>query len=90
MRSTVRVDNFFLIEAIAQMDDVLRQRFISIYKKDGIYNKIIQDLRPSLTKANEEILETSKFKHPFRFTNKLFYSKDNEHRERLVVLFPSI
>jgi hypothetical protein len=90
MRSIVRINNFFLIEVIVQMDDILWQRFISIYKKDGVYNRIIQDLRPNLTKANKEILEASKFGYLFRFIDRLLYSKDNEYCKRLVVLFSFI
>jgi hypothetical protein len=67
------------------MDNTLWQRFILTYKKDGVYSRIIQDLRPSSAKANEEILEASKFGHLFYFTDKLLYSKDNKHRERLVI-----
>ena len=72
------------------MDDIFRQRFISIYKKDGVYNKIIQDFYLSLIKANEKILKTSKFEYLFHFTDRLLYSKDNEHRKRLVVFFPFV
>ncbi len=90
IRSTIKIDNFFLTETIVQINDVFRQRVISIYKKDNIYNKIIQNLYPNSIKANEKILKVSKFGHLFYFTDKLFYFKDNEHRERLVVLFPFV
>ena len=90
MRSTTRVNNFFLTEVVIQIDDILQQQFILIYKKDSIYNKIIQDLRPNSTKTNEKILKTSKFGYLFHFTDRLFYSKDNKYYKRLIIFFPFV
>ncbi len=54
------------------MDDIIRQRFIKVYKEDRIYNKIIQNLRLLLTGENEEFLDESKFGYIFRLINSLF------------------
>ena len=69
------------------MNDIIRQWFIKVYKEDRIYSKIIQDLCPLLIGENEEFLNRSKFGHTFRLTDGLFYSKDNDDVEHLVVLF---
>ena len=63
----------------AQMADEHRQRFIKAYKTDPSYNKIIQDLRPPSAKENEEVLNTTKFGHPFWLADNLFYSKDKDN-----------
>jgi len=54
------------------MDDIIRQRFIKVYKEDRIYNKIIQDLRSFSAEENEEFLDESKFGYIFRLINSLF------------------
>jgi len=87
VHSAIKIDSFFLIESIIRINDFLRQRFILTYKKDNIYSKIILDLYLHSAKANEEILKASKFGHLFHLTDSLLYSKDNKHRERLVVPF---
>ncbi len=69
------------------MDDIMCQRFIKTYKKDCIYSKIIQDLCLLLAGKNEEFLNRLKFGYIFRLTDGLFYFKDNDNVERLVVPF---
>ncbi len=49
----------------ARITDEYRQRFIKVYKIDLSYSKIIQDLRLPSIKKNEEVLNTTKFEHPF-------------------------
>ena len=73
-----------------QINDVLRQRFIAIYPLDRVYSNIIQDLHLPSTKKNEIVLDVSKFGYPFRLVDGLLYSKDNEGRERLVILYSLI
>ena len=67
------------------MDDVLRQRFIAAYPLDRVYFGIIQNLYSLSAKKNEIVLNVSKFGHPFRLVDGLFYSKDNEGRKRFII-----
>ena len=39
--SIAKINNFFLTEVVIQIDDILQQQFISVYKKDSVYSKII-------------------------------------------------
>ena len=73
-----------------QIDDTIRQRFIKTYKEDRIYNKIIQDLYPLSIGKNEEFLDGSKFGYTFYLADGLFYSKDNDDIERLIIPFPLV
>jgi hypothetical protein len=64
MSSEVQGRILFICSKV-QMADEHRQRFIEVYKTDLSYSKIIQDLRPSSAKENEEVFNTTKFRHPF-------------------------
>ncbi len=74
-----------LICSEARMADEHRQRFMEAYKTDPSYSKIIQDLRPPSAKENEEVLNATKFGHPFWLADGLLYSKDEDGMRRLVV-----
>jgi len=67
------------------MADKYRQRFIEVYKTDLSYSKIIQDLRLSSVKENEEVFNATKFRHLFWLVDGLFYFKDEDGLQQLVV-----
>ena len=80
------------------MDDDLYERFRRMYKRDRIYNQIIEDLvkisyngqRSTIRQNNEDVISTMKFGHPFRLIDSLLYNRDVDDQERFVIPYELI